>query len=342
MSEQDISILVVDRDLTLRNAQVEMIKEMGYPNVYAASTGTQAWTLLKRHGADLIIAGWNLPELNGLTLLKIVRADSQFLATPFIMISELVTKSQVVEAGEAGVTDMLCRPITPQRFQEKIKSILALATDPQRLEAQRCYKEGAELMAQGRWEDALESFRRILGVYENAEIYYNMGFINTALERYEEAIVCFRKATEIDEAFGRAYQKIGECYLALGKEKEAEYYLQRAAEVYLEKERDPASAAMALKEVLKVNPNTINVFNTLGIVYRRQGKYQEAVNQYKRALRVSPQDENIFYNLGRTYYEMGDYVQAGKVLKKAVDINPNHADAQNLYKVNETKLAGMR
>ncbi len=339
MQDYDIAFLVVERDMALRNSQVESLKEMGFARVYAAGSGTQAWSVLKRTGADFIISGWNLPEINGLTLLKIVRADKQFVSVPFLMVAELVTKSQVVEAGEAGVTDIICRPITPQRFKEKVESLLAWASDPQRKEADSAYKQGLRLMESGKWEEALASFRRILSIYENAEIYYNMGYIHTVMERYDEAIVCFRKATEIDEAFARAYQKIGECYAAMGDQKQAEYYLQRAAEIFLEKESDPESAEQVLKEILKVNPNTINVFNTLGIIYRRQGRYEDAIHQYLRALRVSPQDENIFYNLGRCYYDLGDDLQAGKVLKRSVEISPKFEEAQKLLKAVELRRA---
>lgn len=339
MEDLNFTFLVAERDMTLRNAQVESIKEMGFTKVMSAATGTQAWSMLKRTGADFIVCGWNLPEISGLTLLKIVRADKQYLTVPFLMVAELVTKGQVVEAGQAGVTDIICRPITPQRFKEKLESLLQWARDPERQEAESAYQKGLKLMEQGKWEEALASFRRILTIYENAEIYYNMGYINTVLERYDEAIVCFRKATEIDEAFARAYQKIGECYAAMGEQVQAENYLQRAADIFLEKESDPDSAEQVLKEILKVNPNTINVFNTLGIIYRRQARYEEAIHQYLRALRVSPQDENIFYNLGRCYYDLGDDPQAAKVLKRAVEVSPKFEEAQKLLKAVELRQA---
>ena len=64
-------------------------------------------------------------------------------------------------------------------------------------------------------------------------------------------------------------------------------------------------AEAALQEVLKINPNTINVFNSLGIIHRRQGRYDKALVQYQKAMKVNPDDENILYNLGRAHYDMG-------------------------------------
>jgi tetratricopeptide (TPR) repeat protein len=158
-----------------------------------------------------------------------------------------------------------------------------------------------------------------------------MGYINTAQGNYEEAILCFRKATQINNAFAKAYRKLGEVYIQLGRTKEAEINLQKAADIYMDKNMDK-NAEQILLQVAEINPNTINVYNSLGILYRRQNKYDTALIQYQKALKVDPQDEHIYYNLSRVYLLMKKFSQATEALKKALNIDPDFTEAQDLLK----------
>lgn len=333
------NIIVAEKDLSFRRRLVDLLEDMGFTNVHATPSGTAAWSLIKRLSADLIVSGTNLQEIGGLSLLKIVRADSAFVTTPYLLVSEVITQGQVVEAGEAGVSEILCRPINMERLKEKVNQLLYPSEDAVAGEADRVYQRGLNLMAQERWQEALAVFKHILTLYESPEVYYNLGYINTVMENYEEAIAYFRKATEIDQTFARAYQRMGECYLALGDADQAQTYLQRAAQIYLEKEKHEASRGAILEEVMRVNPKTINVFNTLGIIYRRQGKYREAADQYIKALKVNPQDEHIHYNLGRTFFELEDMARARKSLAKALEISPDFEEARKLLLAAEARLA---
>jgi len=55
--------------------------------------------------------------------------------------------------------------------------------------------------------------------------------------------------------------------------------------------------------VSRTNPEDVHVYNRLGIAYRKQGNFREAIAEYKKALQVDPEDENLCYNLGRAYLE---------------------------------------
>jgi len=339
VSEDNPRIVIAEKDLSFRRMISDLLKEMGFDNVAATPSGTMAWTLLKHQPTNLLIVGWNLQEISGLSLLKIVRADSDYVTLPFLLVAEVVTQDQVVEAGEAGVSEMLCRPITLDRLQEKVNDLLYPSEDASRQEAERVYARGLRLMAEERWDEAMAIFEHILTLYESPEVYYNLGYINTVMERYEEAITFFRRATEIDQSFARAYQRIGECLLAMGKQKKAEEYLKRAAAIQLERDKHEKNRGEVLQEVMRVNPKTINIFNTLGIIYRRQGRYEEAAVQYRKALKVNPNDENIHYNLARSLFEMNNWEPALNSLRKALKLNPEFEDAKNLLEEAKKRLS---
>lgn len=337
MNNEPISIVVAEPDEPLRKGLASLLMELGPFTVVEAANGSQAWSLLRRGQGRFLIASWNMPEMSGLALLKVLRADAALADLPVVLMSEEFTKGQVIEAGEAGVSDLLLVPLSPQVLKRKLCTLLELEQDPHILEAERSYQEGLDLMAQERWEEALVAFKRVITIHENPEVYYNMGYIKTAQGRYEEAIQFFRKATQINNAFAKAYEKMGECYLQLSRPRLAEQSFQRAAEIYLEKRMDDNAEHMLL-EVLKLNPGTINVFNALGIIYRRQGRYTDALEQYKKALKVSPLDENIYYNMGRIYLEQHLYNEARVILQKAVDLNPGFNEAAEMLRSLELRM----
>lgn len=322
--------LVADRDMSVRRWMTDIINAMGYTNVRSTSSGTMAWTMLKQHGADVIISGLNLKDISGLNLLKIARADDKYFETPFLLMAELVTQEQVVEAGEAAVTEILCRPITADRMRERIQQILSPPEDMDRKQIESLYKTGTDMMIAERWEEALKVFRRLLKVFKSSEIYYNMGYINTALGRHDQAIICFRKAAEIDRALDKAYQRIAECYRSLGNEEEARRYYALAAAVLDEKEGQEDQREEILREVIKANPDTVNVYNTMGILHRRRGNLVDALRWYGKALKVNPEDENIHYNIGRCHFEAGQYGEAVVNLDEALKLAPRFVDARRL------------
>ena len=321
--------LVLDHMAEHRKLVVGMLQELGYSNVLSAKHATEAWSMVRHLGVHFVISAWDLPEMTGLALLKIMRSDAAYANIPFLMVVDEVNKNQVLEAGEAGVTGIVKRPFTKEVLEFKLKQALAEDEDKRNQEFREFYGQGLELMKQGKYEEALQAFQKVLTVYESAEIYYNMGYIKTAQGKYEEALLAFRKATQIDRAHALAYHKMGEVYQLLGRSGEAEKCLGQAAELYLEKRMDEDAEAV-LMQAMALNPNTINVFNALGIVYRRQGRYPEAIKYYRKALKVKPDDEHIYYNLARVYATEKSFRLARSCLQKATTLNPDFEEARNM------------
>lgn len=332
MAEKKLEFLLAGRDLPMRRLMSEVVDDMGHLTVHSTPRGTDAWAVLKARGADFVISQIQLKEMDGLTFLKIVRADREFAYTPFLLVADLVTREQVVEAGEAGVSEILCRPITPMRIAEKVEELLNPQPDEKAVLAERHYQRGLALMEQGNYQDALEAFSAVLAVHENAEVYYNLGYISVMMEKFEEAIRYFRKATEIDQFHSKAFQKMGECFQALGDDDAAKQYLERALEIIESDLGDEEQRESIINEVRNHKSDTINIFNSLGIILRREGKYDEAVTQYIKALRVHPRDENIHYNLGVCYLEAGRKKESLGALQEALRINQDFQEARELYR----------
>lgn len=323
-------VLVEEDDKRLDN-ETRLLLDIGYSRVRQAKTGMEAWAALKSYPVDIIVSSWALPELDGLALLKVIRTDPLHSDLPFLIMVEEVTKQQVLQAGQAGVTDMILRPVTKKKLKEKITAALAGEQDERRLESKKNMKLGEALMRQGKLEEALACFHKVIEVSEYAEVYYNMGYIRVAQGKYEEAILAFRKATEINSDFAQAYKKLGEVYGLLGRHEESEACYEKAAEIFIGRDMDK-EAEQVFFEAFKYNPQTINVYNSLGILYRRRGKLEESIRMYRKALRVNPDDETVQYNLARVYTGVNNYTEAAKILRKTLSANPGFSEAADLLK----------
>ncbi len=100
----------------------------------------------------------------------------------------------------------------------------------------------------------------------------------------------------------------------------------RIAGVYAE--RDPLKAEKFLRNSLDVkgkylSKSDLALFNQLGISLRKQGRWQDAITEYKRAVRIAPEDANLYYNMGMAFAEGQDFLQAKANLLKALDMDPD-------------------
>ncbi|MFH1136371.1 MAG: tetratricopeptide repeat protein [Pseudomonadota bacterium] len=330
--------LLADNDLARQDIIYQALQAAGNVDVLQAEDGAEAWGLFATFKVEVVICFWDLPEVNGISLLKLVRSKENHLSTPFILLANQLTPKTVIKAGKAGVTDIILTPFTADAARARILKLLAEVDSPEKKEAERSYRQGLELMKSGKLDEALKKFERLLSVHENAEIYYNLGYIKAAKGQLEDALVMFRKATMIDGDHARAYKKMAEILAALGKKNEAENFLRLAGDIHFDRHED-REAEEAYLEILKINPETVNVFNSLGIIYRRQERFTEALAQYTKALKVHPNDENINYNVARAHVSLKNFDQAGQYLEHALRLNPGFSKAIQLQRFVEMRMA---
>jgi CheY-like chemotaxis protein len=203
--------LVAHTEAPIRNTLAKICKSYGW-NPAEVSRGIHAWKVLQKAKVDAVIADWNLPEINGLGLLALVRGHYSMNELPFVLLAKDVGRADILDAGRGGVTDIWMMPFSTEDFIRKVKELFYSEDDNQVVQAKQMFNKGQSLMEQGQMHKALEVFEEITQTFDQAEVYYNLGYIKTAQEKYPEAIACFKKATEMNRAFAQAYQKMGECY----------------------------------------------------------------------------------------------------------------------------------
>jgi len=119
-------ILLVDDSKTMRNIQKKVLTALNVTDFGEAGDGLEALTAIAAAGAtkfDLILVDWNMPNMNGHTLVQRIREKDK--TTPLIMCTTEAEKARVVEAIKAGVNNYVIKPFTPEALIEKVQSTLA-------------------------------------------------------------------------------------------------------------------------------------------------------------------------------------------------------------------------
>lgn len=122
-----MKLLVVDDSSTMRRIIKNTLQRLGYEDIYEAENGVEAWDILdKNSDMGVLITDWNMPEMNGLELVKKTRSDARFVDIPIIMITTEGGKVEVITAIKAGVNNYIVKPFTPQVLKEKLEVVLGV------------------------------------------------------------------------------------------------------------------------------------------------------------------------------------------------------------------------
>ncbi len=119
-------ILVVDDSGVMRRIHKGILIEHGVAeaDILEAEDGQTALQMSAAKHVDLFLVDWNMPKLNGLELVKTIRAMPQYKETPIIMITSEAARYMVVEAIQAGVTNYVVKPVKGNALFEKIGKYL--------------------------------------------------------------------------------------------------------------------------------------------------------------------------------------------------------------------------
>ncbi len=123
--DKDMRILIVDDFSTMRRIIKNLLRDLGFTNTQEADDGQTALPMLRTGKFDFLVTDWNMPGMDGLTLLKEVRADDNLKEMPVLMVTAEAKREQIVTAAEAGVNGYVVKPFTAATLKEKIEKIFA-------------------------------------------------------------------------------------------------------------------------------------------------------------------------------------------------------------------------
>ena len=118
-----MKILIVDDFSTMRRIIKNLLRDLGFNNTLEADDGLTALPILQAGGIDFLITDWNMPGMQGIDLLKKVRADENLASLPVLMVTAETKREQIIEAAQAGVNGYIVKPFTAATLKDKIEKI---------------------------------------------------------------------------------------------------------------------------------------------------------------------------------------------------------------------------
>jgi two-component system chemotaxis response regulator CheY len=113
--------LVIDDSRTIRAFLKEQLRSLGF-EVTEARDGRQALSQLRdMPQVDLVLVDWNMPEMDGISFVRAVRAESDYSTLPMLMVTTNAELAQVSLALEAGVNEYIMKPFTTDILREKLQ-----------------------------------------------------------------------------------------------------------------------------------------------------------------------------------------------------------------------------
>lgn len=118
-----MKILVVDDFSTMRRIIKNLLKDLGFTSIQEADDGNTALPMLQQGDFDFVVTDWNMPGMQGIDLLRAIRADDNLKHLPVLMVTAEAKKEQIVAAAQAGVNGYVVKPFTAATLKEKLDKI---------------------------------------------------------------------------------------------------------------------------------------------------------------------------------------------------------------------------
>ena len=125
MVDANMKFLVVDDFSTMRRIVKNLLKELGFTNVFEAEDGVDALNKLRGEKFDFVVSDWNMPNMTGIDLLRAIRADATLKHLPVLMVTAEAKRENIIEAAQAGASGYVVKPFTAGTLDEKLKKIFS-------------------------------------------------------------------------------------------------------------------------------------------------------------------------------------------------------------------------
>lgn len=123
-----IRVLVVDDQQTMRSLIQSALQQIGFVDIATAGDGEEGLKSLLSRPAQLVISDFNMPKLDGLALLRAIRAHEPTRKTAFIMLTGRADADLVQRAMQYGVNNYISKPFTAAALKAKIEAVFGPLT----------------------------------------------------------------------------------------------------------------------------------------------------------------------------------------------------------------------
>lgn len=319
----NMSVLIVDDSDGMRKSIRGMLKVLNYGNLfYFAADGKEGWDILRQEKIDLAIVDWNMPNMNGVELLGLIRENRKLRDMPVVMVTAEANQEIVAEAAESYIDAYILKPLTIQSLGDKINQVVNKVNNPSPMISH--LKKARELEESGDIDGAILEAKRAIfedntssrPVRELGYYYYKKGHMN-------EAKKWFMHAADMNKVDVFAFHYLGQIYLERNQiDKAAQCYNQamnisprhisRALDFgkILVKKGMQSKACKVFNKALELTDDPLGLHESLSDFCLEHELHAYAIDLMKFILKHLPDRSDLLLKIGRAYIHLEDYKQA--------------------------------
>ncbi len=338
---ENMSILIVDDMKSMRLTIRKMLKNLDIgKNLRFAENGREGLEVLSGSKCDLAIIDWNMPVMNGITMLEQIRNDTALRDIPVIMVTAEAERDIVSEVAETEIDGYLLKPLTLASLDKKIKAVINRANNPD--PATRHRLKARELEEIGDYETAIEQIRIALVHKPSASrLLRQLGLLHFKIKKNAIAEKCLLKAVSINKQDTITRVHLADFYLRTKNlEKAGKYFI----EILSLSDRYNDKAFDLGEKLLKNNFKrlSLDIFSKVIARSKKQNAAREKVIdiclvnnelKYPQALldlsiKENPSNYDMIYKAGLIHQEAGDWEKALKYFINVDRHVRSHIDAK--------------
>ena len=119
----DKKVLVVDDSASMRQMVTFTLQSAGFETIEGAN-GVEALSVIGGQSIDLVITDLNMPEMDGITLIKELRCKPEFKFTPIVLLTTESQDAKKQEGRAAGATGWMVKPFNPEQLLTVVKKVV--------------------------------------------------------------------------------------------------------------------------------------------------------------------------------------------------------------------------
>lgn len=334
-----LSVLVVDDMPGIRRMLRQMLVLLGFGGrIGEANDGVEAWDLLRDIPYDVVICDINMPRMNGLELLRLMRSSPRYETTPFLMITGEVSEEIVAVAAESEVDSYLLKPFQTSSLENRLSEIIKKKLHPSGGEA--IFLQAQKLKLAGQVDEALHLLEKLTKPpYKRQAKTLNLaGECFQTLGDHLQATEYYNRALEINPKYLKTYQNLAALLESKGRLEEARHCLEQAQALSpLNTDRlyrlgqlclqsgNPEQAQTYLEQCLKSGHNFSDSHcQEAAETFLQAGLSAEAEKLFAQSLQEDPKNIHLYNRLGIALRQQQKHQEALECYHKALKVDPRN------------------
>jgi CheY-like chemotaxis protein len=291
---QSKGFLVVDDQITIRKAMAKVVRHLGAPNVFEASSAEEAQKLLSKEVFDFVIIDIFLGDQSGLKLLQDIRQRETYGDIPILIVTGNNGDDHVVQAVDMGATDYLIKPFLSNSLEKKIETLIRDYVNPGAITI--LVRQIEDLISLKKVSLAEKMLEEVLGKDPyNIRARHCFAQVKVFRKDYSGSLQLLNQIIDENPQFYRSYHLRSDIYLA-------------------KKKTD--AAISSLKAELALNPRNHLRQALLAKCYYQKGHYKLAIEHLRYALIENPKSKESLYLMAHSYARAENFNKALYYLKR--------------------------